>query len=325
MKFVAIDPGYLPKEVIMSAKKVKGISNIEYYEQPPSDKDELFSRVKDAEIVTSRLYIEYNKELFNNAPKLQAILNTSVGFNNIDLKEATKRGIKVYNSPGYNARSVAEFAFSLIVSIARKIPASQEHVRAGGIKYRPFEGFELANKTIGVIGSGNVGSKIVQIAKGFDMNILVHTKNPSDEKAKNLGIDKFTSFQEVLKKSDILVLAVPLTKETKGLVGKEELKLMKKTAILINVARQTVVDEFALAERLLKGQIGGAALDMVLEDPFQINDYPLEIQEMVNLPNVIVTPHIGGETKEANDRLGDIFIQNVKNAISGSLENCVNF
>lgn len=325
MQFVCVDPGYISKKKLDEISLIKGITKYQYYEHSPVNKIEYIDRIKEAELITSRVYFKLNAEIISHAPKLKAIFTQSVGFDYVDIDFAKQKNIRVYNCPGYNSNAVAEFIFSLIISLLRKIPAAQEHVKSGGIEYRIFEGSELKGKKIGVIGAGNIGQRILEIARGYQMIPLVHTHNPSQERAKSLGIERFFNLVELLKSADIVVIAVPLTKNTKGLIGEKELSLMKKTAILINTARQTIVDEYALAEHLIKGRISGAALDMVINDPFQIDDYPIIIQEMVNLPNVIVTPHIAAETIEANYRLGDYFLSNIRNFLRGSNQNCVNF
>ena len=239
----------------------------------------------------------------------------------IDVEYAQKKGIKVYNCAGYNAIAVAEFVFALITSLFRKIPAAQEHVRAGGWMYRYFEGRELSGKTIGIIGAGNVAKKVLKIAQGYDMKTLVQTLSPSPKRAQALGIKNFSSLSEVLKKSDIVMLSVPLTSSTKHLIGKKELSKMKSDAILVNTSRQTVVDEMALAEAIVENRIGGAVLDVILTEPFYLKDQPILIQEMINLPNVIVTPHIAGVSEESSVYLGEIFVSNIRNFIQGDLTN----
>jgi phosphoglycerate dehydrogenase-like enzyme len=278
----------------------------------------------DADLVTSRLYVKYDKKFLGKCKNLKAIFNQSVGYDNIDIEYATKKGIRVFNCPKYNANAVAELVFSTITSLARNISSAREHVVSGGTEYRIFEGFELKGKTLGIIGAGNVGTRVGEIAKGYKMKVNYHTLNPSAKRAKELGIQKFMTLKEILESSDILVIAVPLNDSTKGMIGRDELSLMKRSAILVNCARPLIIDEHALAEFLVNGRLGGASLDLLLEDPFNVRKHPLLIQEMVNLPNVIVTPHIGAETKEANEKLGEIFLINVKGFLKGKKENCVN-
>lgn len=323
MNFVALDLGYIHFEHLTKIGAIDGITHFKYYPIPPVDEQEIIARIGDAELVTGRVYCKINKHVMESAKNLKAVFTQSVGFDHIDMTIAQAKGIKVYNCPGYNSNSVAEFAFSLILSLFRKIPAAQEHVRAGGVEYRLFEGMDLKNKTIGIIGAGNVGSKIVSIAKGFGMKTLVATKNPTQERATELGIDGFTDLVKLLKYSDVIVVAVTLTPETKGLLGKKELGLIPKTSFLVNISRQTVIDELELAKKIVDGKLAGAALDLLIEDPFKLDQHPILVQEMVNMPNVIVTPHIAAETKEANYNLGVITLTNIKNYLSGVYTNCV--
>lgn len=324
MKFVALDQGYVKKEHMRAVEEIKGLTSVKIFEHPPVNQDEVVARIGDADLVTSRLYVQYDKALMTKCKSIKAIFAQAVGYNNIEIEFATKKGIRVYNTPAYSANAVAELVFSTITFLARKVSPAREHVIYGGTEYRIFEGFELRGKRIGIIGAGNVGTAVGNIAKGFNMVVNYHTKNPSKERAKKLGIRKFLSLKELLEISDIVVVAVLLNSNTEGMIGRKELGLMKKDAIVVNHARQRVVDEMALAEFLVNGRLGGASLDMLLEDPFEINKYPVLIQEMVNLPNVIVTPHIGAETREANHALGEIFLQNIKNFLKGDLTNCVN-
>jgi D-3-phosphoglycerate dehydrogenase len=324
MKFVALDTGYVYREDLLKVKEISGISDFKFYLQSPASETELIDRAIKAELLTGRYYIQFNRQVIEKLPKLKAIFLQSIGYDNVDIEFAKSRNVKVFNCAGYSANAVAEFVFTLALSLIRKVSAAQEHVKAGGVEYRLFEGSELRGKVIGVIGAGNVGRRIVEISKGFGMKAEVCTKNPSQARAKQIGIEKFSSLNEVLKNSDVIVLALPLEASTKSLIGKQELRLMKKSAILINAARQSIIDEYALSEALVKENIGGAALDLLIRDPFDINKYPIVIQEMVNLPNVIVTPHIASETAETGEKLGEVFLKNIEDFFKGDFSNCVN-
>lgn len=324
MKFVALDPGYIYIEHLNQIGAIEGISDFKYYPTSPADDDELMTRIGDANMITGRIYCRISKTVIDQAKALKAVFTQTVGFDHIDVAYAKTKGIKVYNCPGYSAVAVAELTFSLIISLFRKIPGAQEHVRAGGVNYRLFEGIELRNKVLGVIGAGNIGTNVVKIGKGFGMKVLVSTKNPSSQRAAALGIESFSDLTYVLKTADVLVLAVALNAETKNLIGKKQLELLKKSSYLINISRPGIVDEYELAKRLISGRLAGAATDIFIHDPFKVNTYPMLIQEMANLPNVIITPHIGSETKEANFTLGLITHQNIRNFLKGVPTNCVN-
>lgn len=324
MKFVSIDIPFVKKTYFDAIRRLTGITHVEIPKEDPQSPQDIIERVRGAEFLTSDLFVQINRQVIDAAPHLKAIFCQSVGFDNIDIAYAKSKGVKVYNCAGFNSNAVAEFVFGLITSLLRKIPAAQSHVRAGGWMYRLFEGRELCGKTLGIIGSGNVAQKIVRIAQGYSMNVIAHTKHPHANKAKSMGITAFTSLQNVVTKADIVVVSVPLTAETRHLIGKKELCLMKKDAIIVNVARQTVVDEHALAEILVEGKIAGAVLDLMISEPFNVKQQPLIIQEMINLPNVIVTPHIGGVSHESSKRLGEVFVENVRGFLQNSIKNCVN-
>jgi len=234
MKFVSLDLGYVKPQVWEKIKTIKGITDFTLHEFQPYDKSEIIERIKSAELLTSRVYVKYVKEIIDQAPKLKAIFTQSVGYNHIDIDYARQKKILVYNTPKYSANAVAEFVFSLISQLYRNINSATSHVKAGGIEYRIFEGLEIRGKTIGVVGLGAIGSRIIEIARGYDMHILCNTKNPSIQRAKELHIEKFHSLNYLLKNADIIVIAVPLTEENEGMIGKNELNLIKKTAIIIN-------------------------------------------------------------------------------------------
>jgi len=324
MKLVSIDSPYIREQFLKKVADLPEITDFKIYQDNPESVDDLVERVGDAEMMTLDIFQQITKKILEKTPRLQAIFTQAVGYNNIDIEFAKSKGIKVYNCPGYNSNAVAEFVFALITALSRLVPAAQAHVRAGGWMYRYFEGRELRGRTIGIVGSGNVARKVVSIARGYSMNVLVNTEHPSPQKASIMGLSRFSTLKEILKKSDFVVLCVPLTHETKHLIGKKELAIMRKDAILVNVARQTVVDEEALADALLGGQIGGAVLDVIIKEPFYSKEYSMKIQEMINLPNVIVTPHIAHATDESSLVLGDMFVHNIKNFLKGDSTNCVN-
>lgn len=324
MKFVSVDTPYVGEKYFKQLKRIPGIDRVIIPVENPSSEQEIIDRIGDAELITADIATQIPRNVIRQAHNLKAIFCQAVGYDNVDVAYAKDQGIRVYNCAGFNAVAVAEFAFALITSLFRKIPSAQEHVKAGGWLYRFFVGKELAGRTIGIVGSGNVGQRIAKIAKGYGMNVLAHTLHPSTEKAQRMGIDGFLTLEKLLVRSHIVVLAVPLSLQTRHLLGAEELALMRLDAILVNVARHTIVDEMALADAILDGKIAGAVLDMMFKEPFNVNNYPMKIQELVRLPNVIVTPHIAGVSEESGETLGDIFVQNVKSFLIGDLTNCVN-
>lgn len=324
MKFVSIDIPYLGQKYFRQLTKLPGITSVGQSKEPPATDEEIIDRIGDAELVTCDITTQITKKVLANCDNVKAIFCQSVGYDHIDVDYAKEKGIKVFNCAGYNSTAVAEFAFALMTSLYRRIPSAQSHVRAGGWSYQFFVGGELRGKTIGIIGSGNVAQKIAAIARGYSMKVVATTAHPSVEKAESMKVSKFISLEKLLHLAHFVVVAVPLNFQTKNLLGAEELLLMRKDAVLVNVARHTIVDENAVANAVLEKRIAGVALDMMFKEPFNVKEYPMKIQEFVRLPNVIVTPHIAGISEESGKKLGEVFVQNVKIFLAGGLENCVN-
>jgi D-3-phosphoglycerate dehydrogenase len=322
MKFVSIDIPYVSDKYLAQVKKLEGIESVTVPVEAPATDEEVVARIGDAELITSDITVKLTKSILSQT-NVKAIFCQAVGFDNVDIEYCRRNAIRVYNCAGFNSTAVAEFAFALITSLFRQIPAAQAHVKAGGWSYRFFVGKELNGRTIGIIGSGNVAQKVASIAVGYGMNVLSQTEHPTTEKAVKMHVDAFVPLEKLLARSHIVVLAVPLSLQTKHLIGKDELAQMRSDAILVNVARQTIVDEMALADAVLEGRIAGAVLDMMFTEPFNVTQYPMKIQELVRLPNVIVTPHIAGVSEESGESLGKIFVANVKNYLAGDLTNCV--
>jgi phosphoglycerate dehydrogenase-like enzyme len=318
MKFVALDNSYLPMKALEEIAGIEGVSEVELYDRTPSDEQELFHRVSGAQMVSSRLFVQYDKKLLDHAADLKAIFLPMVGYNHVDVDYASQKGVYVYNCAGYNAEAVSEMAMGVLLSLLRKIPSAQHHVRAGGIEYKIFEGAELHGKTVGVFGAGRVGGKIIHLLRAFGCKVLVHTKNPSAARAREHGLKDFSTKAELLKKSEVVILALPLDSTTKGIIGKRELAMMRKGSVLINIGRQNVVEEQAVIDAVLSGRLGGFGADIFLEDPLDIKLHPIAVQEFVKLPNVLITPHIAGEAVEANKRLVKVFLQNIENFLNGS-------
>lgn len=276
---------------------------ITIYRDLPLDAPQLQERIKDAHIIVVDLLSTYNEASLKDSKDLRHIVTATVGTNHIDIEYCRSRGIQVHNFKNYNSRAVAEMSFANLVALLRHIPLAVQTVRANLWATDYFVGEELKSKTLGIIGAGNIGKELIDIGKGFGMKVLCNTKNPSPERARALGLDKFSTFKEVLMNSDFVMLAAVTTKETENLINKETLALMRPTSYLINMGRHYLVDAKALAAALYKKQIAGAALDFVGNEPYQLRGDDLDIQEMINRPNVIVTPHIGFNTVEAMNRL----------------------
>ncbi|WP_338602720.1 hydroxyacid dehydrogenase [Sulfolobus tengchongensis] len=261
---------------------------------PYASKDEWIMKVKDVVAIVNRKG-KIDKEIILVATNLKIISRTGVGVDEtrIDLTEAKNRGIIITYNPGVNSPSVAELTFLLILALYRKLITINDLVRNGRwIEGQRLLGMELYGKTIGIIGLGNIGRRVAKIAKAFEANVIGYDPYIKD----TVGVDEIVDLKTLLSRSDVVTIHVPLTKETKGMIGKNELSLMKKNAILINTSRGGIVDEDALYEALKAGNIAGAGLDVLSVEP------PLESNPLLKLDNVIVTPHIGGVTIEAFER-----------------------
>ncbi len=241
-------------------------------------------------IVRSRTTVD--ADLLEAADALEVVGRAGVGVDNIDVEAATRRGIAVLNAPGGNTVSTAELAFALLLATARKIAAADRSVREGRWDRGALRGAQLQGKTLGVVGAGRIGSAIIRRANAFGMRALVHDPYLTEERASDLGLER-VELDRLLTEADAVTLHVPLTDSTAGMIGRRELALMKEGALLVNAARGGIVDEAALAEALESGRLGGAALDVYEREPLP-PDSPLR-----SAPNLVMTPHLGAATDEA--------------------------
>ncbi|MEM0373764.1 MAG: hydroxyacid dehydrogenase [Sulfolobaceae archaeon] len=275
-------------------KELQNIAEIEVID-PYAPKEEWLKKVKDVNVIVNRK-AKLDKEILEYARNLKLIARTGVGVDEtrIDIEEAKKKGIIITYNPGVNSQSVAELTFLLMLALYRKIIKINEFVRKGKwVEGQRILGNELYGKTIGIIGLGSIGRRVAKISKAFEMNVLGFDPYVSEKIAE---VDMIVDLKTLLSESDIITLHVPLTKETRGMIGRNEILLMKRNAILINTSRGGIVDENALYEALVNGRIAGAGLDVLSVEP------PLESNPLLKLDNVIITPHIGGATFEAFER-----------------------
>ena len=251
--------------------------------------------------------------------KLRVIGRAGVGVDNVDLEAATRRGVIVMNTPGGNTISTAEHAFSLLLSVARKIPQAHANLRSGKWDRKEFEGTELYNKTLGIIGMGRIGSELSRRAIAFGMRVLAYDPYLSASRARSLQVELIEELDELLPVADFLTLHTPLTAETHHLLNASRLAKTKRGARLINCARGGLIDETALLESLGTGQLAGAALDVFETEPLPA-DSPLR-----QLPNLILTPHLGASTIEAQESVGIEIAQAVRAALlEGTIRNAIN-
>ncbi len=262
--------------------------------------DELIKEIKYVHILGIRSKTQITKKVLDAAVKLQAIGCFCIGVNQVDLKAATKNGVVVFNAPYSNTRSVAELVIGLAIMLIRRIPDKNKAAHEGIWMKDAKNSYELRGKTLGIIGYGNIGSQVSVLAEAMGMKVLfydVETKLPLGN-----AVDA-KSLKELLSKADVVTLHVPETTQTKNIINKATLKHFKKGSILINYARGEVVELEALRKAILDEQVGGAAVDVFPVEPEKNGDrFQSPLQD---LPNVILTPHIGGSTEEAQQNIGE--------------------
>lgn len=245
----------------------------------------------DALIVRSRTQV--TKEIIEAGRRLRVIGRAGVGLDNIDLETAEKKGIMVFDVPGASANAAAELTIGLIISLARSIPRADHSMKEGKWIKKQLMGWELRDKTLGIIGLGNVGGSVARIAKALGMKILITKRTPPAQELLRELEAEFVLLKELLQRSDVVTIHVPLTPQTKHMIGAQKIQLMKKGAFLINTSRGAIVDKKALLNALKSGKLGGAALDVYEIEP------PKDLS-LIRLPNVICTPHIGAQTERAH-------------------------
>lgn len=283
------------KVIIADSINEKGISDLEEVAEVLVDTaitpEELVNVIKDFDAIVVRSRTKVTREVIEAAPKLKIIARAGVGVDNVDVQAATERGIMVINAPESTSITVAEHAMGLMLSMARKISIADKSVKEGKWEKSRFMGMELNNKTLGIVGMGRIGSQVVIRAKSFNMDIMVYDPYISEEAAAELGVT-VVDLETVLKESDVITIHVPLTPETKHSISHKEFEMMKDTAFIINCARGGIIDEDALYDALSNDKIGGAALDV-------FENEPPEGSPLLGLDNIVVTPHIGASTAEA--------------------------
>jgi phosphoglycerate dehydrogenase-like enzyme len=254
------------------------------------------------------------KELLTRARKVKLIQRLGVGYDNIDVETASHHGIPVSNMPDFNAGTVAEHTIMLMLAVLRRVFESNMLMKAG--KWSPStivnQGiFDLRGKKVGSLGFGLIGQEVAKRVKPFEVEFLYYDKQRARSSTEILLGAEFSSLDELLKLSDIITIHLPLTSETTNLIGKVELEKMRRTTILINTARGAIVDETVLVEALNKGIIAGAGLDVFSEEPLDPG-HPLR-----RCPNVILTPHLAGQTREAMERMVGMMLENIKRVMNG--------
>ncbi len=309
--------------------------NIVFHSGPLS----AFPDLTDPDTTVLCIFVEskIGEEELKRFPALKLIATRTTGFDHIDLAAANTRGVTVANVPFYGENTVAEFAFALLLALSRRIIDADERVRAGTFSPTGLRGFDLAGKTIGVVGCGHIGAHVIRAANGFGMKVIGFDVNRNDELATTLNFS-YATLPELFAASDIVTIHVPYNAHTHHLVNRENIGSFKKGSYLINTSRGAVVETDALVEALKSGAVAGAALD-VLEEEGELNDetalltapHPnegairtaLENHYLIEHPRVIVTPHLAFNTQEAIERILNTTVENIRNFASGTPTNTV--
>jgi glyoxylate reductase len=279
----------------------------------PPPRERLLAQVAEADGLVSLMTSRVDAEVIAAAPKLRVIANFAVGFDNIDVAAATRAGIVVSNTPGVLTDATADLTFALLLCVARRISEAERFVHAG--KWKTWEpdlmlGADVWGATLGIVGMGRIGQAVARRARGFKMRILYTDTERLPQMEAELGAS-FHSFEDLLRESDYVSLHAPLLDSTRGLVGAEQLALMKPTAVLINAARGPLVDQKALYEALRSGRPAAAGLDVTDPEPISMDD------PLLTLPNCVVLPHIGSASVSTRNRMSELVAENLLAGLEG--------
>ena len=293
-----------------------------WQEDAPTPREVLMAKVKDIDGLLSLLTEKVDVELMNAAPKLKVVSNLAVGFDNINIPEATKRGILVGNTAEVLTETTADFAFALIMAAGRRVAEGDRWTKGGKWKtWGPMMmlGQDIHHATLGIIGLGRIGAEVAKRAKGFGMKVLYFDQQRWREEEKRLGVEYISELSALLAMSDFVTIHVPLNSQTHYLIGPAEFALMKPTAILVNTSRGPVVDQKALYEALKSRQILAAAIDVTEVEPIPPDD------PLLTLDNLVITPHIASASVATRTKMATMAAENLITGLSGQIPpNCVN-
>jgi len=279
--------------------------------------DELKKIIKDYDALLVRSATKVTKDVINAADKLKIVGRAGVGLDNVDVEAASKKGVIVVNTPGGNTMSTAEHTFSMMLALSRNIPQADLSMRKGEWERKKFMGVELYGKVLGIVGLGRIGTEVAKRAISFDMKVLAYDPYLSAEKAKELGIE-LVDLNRIFKESDYITVHTPLTDETKHMISEKEFSLMKKGVRILNCARGGIIDEEALVRAIEAGKIAGAAFDVYEEEPPKNS-------KLLKLDKVVLTPHLGASTEEAQVNVAIDVANTVRDALLGrGIRNAVN-
>jgi glyoxylate reductase len=309
----------LPAEVLSLLAQEHQIES--YADEPPLARPKLLQSIADKEGLLCMIADRIDAEVLAHAPTLKVIANNGVGFDHIDLAAATARGIVVTNTPGVLTGATADLAFALILATARRVVEGDRRAREGKFQYSPFLflGQDVSGKTLGLIGLGRIGQAVAKRAAGFDMRLIYTSRTRLEPAAEQELHASYVPLDTLLREADFVSLHVPLTPQTRHLIGPRELALMRPSAYLINTSRGPVVDEAALVSALRQGRIRGAGLDVYEQEP--------ELTPgLADLENVVLLPHIGSATVETRTRMAFMAAENLLAGLRGDPPpNCLNW
>ncbi|MFL2644187.1 MAG: 2-hydroxyacid dehydrogenase [Dehalococcoidia bacterium] len=297
------------KNTTLADKVYELADKVEWHTTRPLTDDQTIELIKDADaVINIRGSVQFNKDVLSCCPNLKLISVWGTGVNHVDLEFAESKGIWVSNTPAYGAPYVAEQALALGLSVGRQIVSNHNRVVQGGWTAGYVN--EFYNKTLGVIGTGAIGQRMIELGKALGMKVIAWTFNPTPERASQYGIS-FVEFDDLLKNSDVISLHIPATSESVNLIDEREFKLMKDTCIVINTARGDVINQDALISALNNNTILGAGLDVFPQEPLPEN-HPL-----TTLPNVVISPHVGGMAEAATMKGLEMTIDNLQSFAEG--------
>lgn len=302
----------LPEQIIEGLRRDHDIRMWEE-EEIPVPREVLEEEVKEVDGLLCLLTEQIDKSLIDRAVKLKIIANMAVGHNNIDVHSATERGIMVTNTPGVLTETTADLTFGLLLATARRMMEAADYLRSGKWEtWSPMQltGQDVHGATLGIIGLGRIGEALAKRAKGFDMNLVYFNRSRKYEQEKKLGMD-YLPLEKLLQVSDFVCVMLPLTQDTAYMIGKEQLKLMKETSVLINTARGGIIDEKALYHALKNREIWAAGLDVFEDEPVPV-DHPL-----LTLPNLVTLPHIGSASIATRLKMAALAVQNLADGLAG--------
>ncbi len=296
------------------------------------------AKAKGCEVICSFIYSQINAPLLEKLPDAKLYCTMSTGFDHVDLKACAKKKITACNVPAYGDNTVAEHTFALILAVSRKLLPSIERTRKGNFSLEGLRGFDLKGKTLGVVGTGKIGRRVVHIARAFEMEVVAYDAHPDLQFAKKEGFRYVRSVEEVMVKSDIITLHTPLNADTQHMINEGNIDYLKKGAVLVNTSRGGVVETKAILKALKKGILAGAALDVLEEECFIKEEKELlteafrktcnlqtvlEEHMLLSHDNVLITPHNAFNSQEALERILDTTVENINSFLAGKPSNTI--